>query len=281
MTWPVTAAVSMPAPYKALLLDLSGTLHVGSRAVPRAAASLRRLRAAGIPFRICSNTTADGAGALAARLGAMGFDVRDGELFTSLQACKAELFARSLKSPLLLLSDSALADFGEFNSGDAPRAHDAVVLGLAPSRLSYEHLDRAFRVLVEAKGEAPLLATHRARYVRTEDGGLSLGPGPFVSALECASGVRADLIGKPNRAFFERALASLRDDGIAREDWGRVAIVGDDVEADLGGGARELGLARILVKTGKYREGDEQRAGGATVYESFSALVDELLGVVV
>ena len=86
----------MPA-YKALLLDLSGTLHVGSCPVPRAAASLARLRAAGVPFRICSNTTKDSSSALACRLRDMGFDIRENEMFTSLQACKAELFARNLK----------------------------------------------------------------------------------------------------------------------------------------------------------------------------------------
>lgn len=43
--------------YRALLIDLSGTLHIGSRAIPRAVESLARLRAAGVPFRICTNTS--------------------------------------------------------------------------------------------------------------------------------------------------------------------------------------------------------------------------------
>lgn len=67
-------------------------------------------------------------------------------------------------------------------------------------------------------------------------------------ALEYAAGVKAEVVGKPTRAFFELALGRLRegeagDKGIRDED---VAIVGDDVENDLGAGARELGLQRIL-----------------------------------
>ncbi|KZV79552.1 hypothetical protein EXIGLDRAFT_734841 [Exidia glandulosa HHB12029] len=270
----------MPAAYRALLLDLSGTLHVGSRPIPRGVESLAKLRAAGVPFRICSNTSKDGARALAQKLQEMGYEIREHEMFTSLQACKAELTARNLKRPLLLLSDSALDDFREFsqNAGHDGK-HDAVVLGLAPSRFDYAHLDHAFRVLIEADGQAPLLATHRARYIRTEDGGLSLGPGGFVSALETASGLQAHVIGKPSRSFFELALSSLASDGISREEWGQVAVVGDDVEADLGEGAVDLGLTRILVRTGKYREGDESRATGSIVLrESFSAVVDEMLG---
>ncbi|KAG0186300.1 hypothetical protein DFQ28_008050 [Apophysomyces sp. BC1034] len=38
-----------------------------------------------------------------------------------------------------------------------------------------------------------------------------------------------------------------------------VAIIGDDVNNDLGGGALELGLHRYLVRTGKYRPGDEEK----------------------
>lgn len=65
------------------------------------------------------------------------------------------------------------------------------------------------------------------------------------------------MIGKPTRAFFERVLASLREDlgGDAsagdgsRDDWNGVVIIGDDAQADLGEGAIELGLWRVLGRT--------------------------------
>jgi ribonucleotide monophosphatase NagD (HAD superfamily) len=85
----------------------------------------------------------------------------------------------------------------------------------------------------------------------------SLGPGPFVTALENASGVEANVpvVGKPTRGFFEtvRVIGSF---GLADEPElggggigsgsctaiGKIAVIGDDVEADLGEGAVELGL---------------------------------------
>jgi ribonucleotide monophosphatase NagD (HAD superfamily) len=65
------------------------------------------------------------------------------------------------------------------------------------------------------------------------------------------NGLQAETIGKPERKFFE---VCLRDLGVNLEgDKGRaslkiedVAVVGDDIEADLSGGAIELGLQRIL-----------------------------------
>ena len=81
-----------------------------------------------------------------------------------------------------------------------------------------------------------------------------------MTALEVGvgNGCKAESVGKPSRAFFE---VCLRDLGVGNgigivgsnnEETGKtlkaedVAIVGDDIEADLGDGALELGLHRIL-----------------------------------
>jgi ribonucleotide monophosphatase NagD (HAD superfamily) len=55
------------------------------------------------------------------------------------------------------------------------------------------------------------------------------------------------VVGKPAAAFFELAVSEL---GIEAS---RAAMVGDDVEADVGG-AIGAGLAGVLVRTGKFRE---------------------------
>src|SRR5262249_6214354 len=65
------------------------------------------------------------------------------------------------------------------------------------------------------------------------------------AALEYATGTEAVTVGKPARAFFQAAMADI---GLER-----VAMIGDDIEADVGG-AMAAGLAGILVRTGKYQE---------------------------
>lgn len=96
--------------------------------------------------------------------------------------------------------------------------------------------------------------------------------------LEETSEVVAEVVGKPSRSFFELCLASLNEEGIQKSDWHQVAIIGDDYKNDLGGGANELGLQRFLVRTGKYREGDETRAEGKVqVYDDFAGCIEHLL----
>lgn len=52
------------------------------------------------------------------------------------------------------------------------------------------------------------------------------------------------VVGKPTRGFYELAIGMMREK--YGDILGDVGIVGDDVVNDLGGGARELGLRRIL-----------------------------------
>jgi ribonucleotide monophosphatase NagD (HAD superfamily) len=61
------------------------------------------------------------------------------------------------------------------------------------------------------------------------------------------------LVGKPSGAFFRAALKRL---GLPPE---QVAMIGDDIDSDVGG-AQALGMAGILVKTGKYRRDYAERS---------------------
>jgi HAD superfamily hydrolase (TIGR01458 family) len=106
------------------------------------------------------------------------------------------------------------------------------------------------------------------RYWRTETG-LSLDAGPFVAALEYATGKSATIVGKPERDFFRLALEDL---GLGPH---QVAMVGDDAEADVAG-AQAAGLRGILVKTGKYRP--EAEGTPDLVLESVAGL-PEALGI--
>jgi len=191
-----------------------------------------------------------------------------------------------------LLSESAKEEFSGATVQDLPYHFDSVIVGLAPPLFNYEHLNTAFRILKHehqtsdtlsssgSRPPIPLIASHKAKYIGASDGALSLGPGPFITALEDAASVKAEILGKPSRSFFETVIRDFEFDGLSDEAGGQIALIGDDVEGDLGGGAVELKLWRILVQTGKYRPGDETRRGVKPpdeLVESFAHWVDNLL----
>jgi ribonucleotide monophosphatase NagD (HAD superfamily) len=207
-----------------------------------------------------------------------------------------------------MLEDEVRKECSEGLSDDDAIPYDSVVLGLAPSLLNYENLNTAFQILTrESQASSPpskkppLIVTHRAKYLRAPDNLLSLSLGPFVAALESASGVEAMAIGKPARPFFEGAISSLQLNFENDDKGGRIVVIGDDIEGDLGEGAVDLDLWRILgsflyylpsiitdwqlsialfmtVRTGKYRSGDETKPGVVPpdeTVDSFAEWVDQ------
>ncbi len=230
-----------------VLLDLGGVLYLGEEALPGAREALERLRAAGLPVRFLTNTSRSTRAQVAAKLARLGFAVAEEEIFTAPRAALAELRRRGLRPYLVVHPrlEEELAGLGGERPGARP---DAVFLADAGEAFTYQRLDRAFQLLMEG---AAFLAVGRNRYFRDADG-LHLDAGPFVAALEYASGRRAEVVGKPSPAFFRAACAEL---GCPP---GRVVMVGDDVEADVLG-ALEAGLGALLVRTGKCRPGDEAR----------------------
>jgi HAD superfamily hydrolase (TIGR01458 family) len=132
-------------------------------------------------------------------------------------------------------------DFAELGeSSDHP---DAVILGDLGGGFTYDRMNTIFRQLETG---AELIALQRNRFWQAEDG-LVLDAGVFVVALEYATGRDSVVTGKPSVEFFGAALEQL---GVDAAD---AAMIGDDLEADVGG-ALDAGLSAILVRTGKFRE---------------------------
>jgi HAD superfamily hydrolase (TIGR01458 family) len=233
---------------RALLVDLEGTVYQGKRLIPGAVEALAAAEERGIPHCFVTNTTSRPRSAVVRELAEMGFAVDPERVFTAPRAAHAHLVRRGLVRCHLLVNPALLEDFpGIVHDADAP---EAVVLGDMGEGLTFSRLNRAFRHLLAG---AEFVTLARNRYWRAEDG-FMLDLGAFAAALEYASGREATLVGKPAPDFFTAALASL---GIAPEE---AAVVGDDLESDVGGG-QAAGMKGILVRTGKYRPEDAKRSG--------------------
>jgi HAD superfamily hydrolase (TIGR01458 family) len=231
-----------------LLLDLSGVVYVQDEAVPGAAEALAKLRSGGIPIRLVTNTTMRPRRSILERLERLGIEADPSELLTPATLAARRCAEAGYESVSLVVLDDLGEDLEGLGEGEGPV--DAVIVGDLGDGWDYEVLNRAFRRLMDG---AELIALQKNRYWETSEG-LSLDAGPFVSALEYAIGREAEVVGKPSDAFFELALSEL---GVGAD---RAAMVGDDVEADVGG-AMEAGLAGILVRTGKYREDLVRKSG--------------------
>ncbi|WP_348629154.1 TIGR01458 family HAD-type hydrolase [Mesorhizobium sp. WSM3859] len=240
-----------------MLLDLLGVVYDGDTPIPGAAAAIERLRKAGLPLRFVSNTTRSPRSKIIAQLVAMGIEVTDEELLTPARAA-VEWLRNHDRQPHLLVHPDLEGEFSGLEGGNGR----AVVIGDAGEGFNHASLNRAFRELL-AGADFVALAVNRT--FKDADGQLSLDTGAFVAALEFASGCSPLVLGKPSPDFFLSALADL--DCPAAD----AVMIGDDAEGDVAGALRAGLGAALLVRTGKYRPGDETRFDPAP-----TALVDDL-----
>lgn len=246
---------------RGVLLDLSGVLYVGDKLLPGALSAVQRLVGAGLPVRYITNTTRSTRRMILQRLKKLGFNIAEADIFTAPIASRQYVKTNNL-IPFLLIHPNLGPEFTDI-TGEP----DAVLVGDAGDRFNYENMNKAFRYLLDG---ATLLAMGINRYFNEEDI-FSLDAGPFVQALEYASGTKAIVLGKPSLEFYSTAVMSL---GCSPED---TVMIGDDVESDVIG-AVNAGLNGILVRTGKYIQGDEKKIKpGSLCVADITAAVDHIL----
>ncbi|MBV9616177.1 MAG: TIGR01458 family HAD-type hydrolase [Ktedonobacteraceae bacterium] len=229
---------------RGVLLDIDGVLHVSMQPIAGAAETLQALEQWGYSLCLVTNTTTMSRAVLARRLQDIGLSIEEKRIVTAPVATAnyvQQHFAG--KRCWVLTRGDTGADFAgiELVNGLQEKA-DVVVIGGAEELLTYEAMNRAFRLLMDG---AALLAMHTNMYWRTKDG-LQLDSGPFVRALEIASGKQAVVLGKPSGDFFAQALNTI---GVYANE---AVMVGDDIENDIKG-AQRAGIRGILVVTGKHR----------------------------
>lgn len=229
------------SPIRGVLLDIDGVLHVSMQPLAGAAEALNWLSQHGYPSCFVTNTTTLARATLAQRLQQIGLPVNAEQLVTAPVATAGYIRQHYPgKSCWLLSKGDTSVDFVGIPLVEEQA--DIVVIGGAEELLSYETMNRAFRMLMDG---AVLLAMHKNLYWRTR-AGLQLDSGPYVYALEMATGKQAVVLGKPERPFFAQALNLL---GIEAHE---ALMVGDDVENDIGG-AQRAGIRGVLVTTGKHK----------------------------
>ena len=223
---------------KAILFDLDGVLYVGDEIIDGARKSVLQTRELGLPLAGLTNTTTQCKRMIAEKLARFDIPIHESEIYTP-AALASQIIVN--KSVFLYVRDALLEDFQGIDiSNESP---EYIVMGdLGGIGYTPDILHTIFNQVMQG---SRVLALHKNRFWQKPDG-LHLDIGPFVAAIEYASGKDAMILGKPSTDFFSGACAALRVEPA------ETLMIGDDIESDIGG-ARNAGLQTALVQTGKYR----------------------------
>ncbi len=240
---------------RALVLDADGVLLFVQEPLPGAVEALDALEGRGIPYRVVTNFSLANRQSLAAAVSKQfGRPVDPGHLITAASAAAAHTALHHAGERLFVL---ASGDAGQEWAGqdvvtpeeadDSSKPLGAVVIGDAGDALSFRNLDIAFRAI---RNGAEFVAMHRNPWWMTPRG-VTLDSGALVIGLEQALRRKAIVTGKPSAVVFREAVRELAAEaGDPRLRLNDVAMVGDDLETDVGG-AHRAGLRGILVLSGK------------------------------
>jgi phospholysine phosphohistidine inorganic pyrophosphate phosphatase len=256
VTAPAGAAATVQATRvetRGVLFDMDGVVYDANRPIAGAAETVRWVQSESVPHLFVTNTTSRSRADLVAKLAGFGIHAVETEILTPIAAAVEWLRADDKGGVAVFVRPAARNEFAGLPllAEDAERGAAYVVIGDLGDLWDYRTLNRAFRLLHNNPG-AKLIALGMTRYWMAADG-IALDVAPFVVALAHASGRKPLVFGKPSGAFFRAAADRLHMPP------GQILMVGDDIEADVGG-AQAAGLKAALVKTGKFRAADLDHA---------------------
>lgn len=227
-------------PIKSLIIDMDGVLYRGTEIIPGTREFLSFLRERGIRFSLATNNATRTPQQFVDKLAAMGVSVKPGEILTSALATASYLAetAPSGARVFVVGQDGLRAALRDKGFALVEEDADYVVAGM-DFTICYEELARAS---LQIRAGAQFIGTNPDKTFPSERGILP-GAGSLLAFLEAASGASPIIVGKPETAMMEQAMA-LMD---ARPE--NTAVLGDRLETDILAG-RRAGLRTVLVLSG-------------------------------
>jgi glycerol-1-phosphatase len=233
-------------PYDAILLDLDGVLYRWPEPIAGAADAVVALRTAGKRLAFVTNNSSRTPARVAGLLASVGVEAAPHEIVTSALVTATILAERGVRSAFVIGEEGLLValEAAGVRAVDGPDDGAGVVVVGFDRTADYTKLKDA-SVLVE-RGVA-LVASNADASFPAPGGEAWPGAGALLAAIETTTGMRGEVIGKPEAPLFERALASAGG--------GRPLVVGDRLDTDIAGASR-LGWDSALVLTGTARRED-------------------------
>ncbi len=234
---------------KLFVLDMDGTVYLGSKLIEGSLDFLERLRTNGIEFMFFTNNSSRTAPFYKKKLESMGCLVDEGSIITS-----GDVTIRFVKENYegagvyLVGTDLLKESFAHGGIKLTDTDPDVVVVSFDTS-LTYEKIERACTFIREG---AHFIATHPDLNCPTEDGFIP-DCGAMCAMVTASTGVEPRYLGKP----FKETVDMIKL--ITGRGNDEIAFVGDRLYTDIAIGVNN-GITSILVLTGETSLADVERS---------------------
>lgn len=253
---------------KSLILDMDGVIWRDSEPIGDLQKIFTAIAAKGLRFVFATNNSTKSVDQYIKKLAGFGIQVKPDQIFTSAKATAHTLAARFPKGGnVFIIGMQGLTESLKDSSfSHSPQDPLAVVAGM-DTNLTFEKL-RVATLLIRAG--APFIGTNPDKSFPSPDG-LIPGAGSMLAAIEAATDVAPEIIGKPKPIMFQHALEYLGTDPQ------ETLVVGDRLETDIAGGqAAGCQTGFVLTGASSKEQGENWNPPIDYIAADFSTLVDTI-----
>lgn len=257
-------------PYTTYLIDLDGVVYRGNDLLPGAREFVEWLEAHEKKYLFLTNNSFATGAQILSRLTHMGIAAQDTHLLTAGQAAVQNIARRVPGGSVYVVGEQPLIDLVEAQglvavSPETSEA-DAVLVGLDRA-FNYEKLACATNV-VRSGG---LFITVNRDPLLPISGGFIPGCGSLAAAIEGASGVNPEVVGKPEPMLLLEAMELL---GSQPAD---TVMIGDGLDVDILAG-QNAGTHTLLVLSGRNSRADVDQVAVKPdhIYEDLADVLKDL-----
>lgn len=233
--------------FKALVVDLDGSVYHGDNLIERADEALNSLSKKYDLLYLTNNSTRSRA-EFACKLANFGISCTKHQLITSGYAAAKYIQEHYGSSTVYVIGEQGLKnELHEHDIAICEDDCDCVLVGL-DKEFSYNKMTKALNFILNG---AVFIATNNDPFLITNEWAVP-GAGALVTAIETASGKKAIVTGKPSAFITGLIVEELK---VKPEE---ILIVGDNLQTDILMGIKG-GMRTALVLTGASKMGDIEK----------------------
>ncbi|MDA3812040.1 MAG: HAD-IIA family hydrolase [Spirochaetaceae bacterium] len=228
---------------KNIILDIDGTIIDNNRPVNKSLEFMKILQKNSIEYIFATNSIRSHE-VQVKRLKDLGFEASIDSIYSPIDSINTYIKLHKISRAFLIGSSEDINQVDVNISKDNPEL--IILLDFRKENTSYNELQYIVDFAITG---IPLISASGSTSYHSQ-GKTIIDTGAFVKLIESITETTIPILGKPSREYFRNAEMRFEN---KKETW----MFGDDIQTDIMGGI-DAGLHTALIKSGKYKPGDEK-----------------------
>lgn len=242
-----------------LIIDIDGTILNGTRELNHASTFIKYLEKTNKRYLLATNSI-QSPDVQVQRLRQIGLSLPPDKIYSPIDSINQMIAKEKVSNVMVMGSKDEIAQVKANHTCESPEL--ILLLDFEKSNFSYKDLQA---IIDHHENGADIFSASGSSYY-LKDGKKQIDTGAFVHLFESITKCKIEILGKPSLHYFLNAKAVLNENSSS------ITVIGDDWQTDILG-AKQAGFQSILIKSGKYCQGDEHKANPDSVIEDFLAIL--------